>query len=151
MRKLFLLSALLPMLLAGCSKDETETDPRDQYVGNYSYASVGSMSLNQGGATLGTVPLSGNGNATVTKSGDNELNIDGVIMTLSGNKLLPITQSLNENSAEYGVSMTGTITAQGTVAVGLITINMIYSGVWTNSQMQSGTVAGTAVTTFTKQ
>jgi hypothetical protein len=154
MKKLFLLSALLPLLLlAGCSKDETATDPRDQYVGNYSYTEIGSLSINQGGSVLGTVPMNGGGNATITKSGEKELSINGMVMTLSGNKLLPVTGSFNENSSEHNISMNGTQTSQGTVAVGIITINHTISGVWTGQQgstSMSGTVSGTVVTTFTK-
>jgi flagellar basal body rod protein FlgG len=97
------------------------------------------------------VPINDSGTSIVTKSGDNELDIDGVIMTLSGNQLLPVTDSFNENDAEYDISVIGTVTVQGTVAVGLITVDMIYSGEWTNSQTQSGTLSGTAIVTFTKQ
>ena len=153
MKKLLLL-ALLPMLLSiGCSKDEP-TDPRDAYVGNYNYTMVGSISMNYAGGTIATVPLNESGQATVTKSGENELNIDGVIMTLSGNKLLPITVPFNENDAATGFSMTGTVTLQGTVSAGIITINIIYSGTWAGSQggtSLSGTCSGTVVSTFTKQ
>ncbi|MDR0691593.1 MAG: hypothetical protein LBF69_00980 [Prevotellaceae bacterium] len=152
MKKLFLLSALLQMLLlAGCSKDETATDPRDQYVGNYNYTEVGSISINQGGSVLGTVPITGSGNAIVTLSGENELSINGMVMTLSGNKLLPITRPFNENSSEYNISMNGTQTSQGTVSVGMITINHIISGAWTQGSSVSGTLSGTIVTTLTKQ
>ena len=157
MKNLFLLSALLPMLLlAGCSKDETATDPRDQYVGNYNYITVGSVSMNAAGTALYTVPINDNGTATVTKSGDNELNIDGITMTLSGNSLLPVTAPFNESVTEQGVSMniSGTVTLQGTVSVGIITVNATYSGIWNGSQGDtslSGTISGTAVSTFTKQ
>jgi hypothetical protein len=82
MKKLLFL-AFLPLLLAGCSKDEPTTDPRDQYEGNYRYTMIGSLSMNYGGAILYTVPMNENGNATITKSGESKLETHVFIILLA--------------------------------------------------------------------
>jgi hypothetical protein len=147
MKKLLLLSALLPMLFAGCSKEKSETDPRDQYVGNYTGTMVGAINLYVSGALIGTIPMNESGNATVTKSGTTELNVAGFVLTLSGNKLLPASVPFTQNSD--GVSMSGTMTSQGTVSTGIITITSTVSGVATGNG-NTGTISGTLVSTFTK-
>jgi hypothetical protein len=125
-------------------------------VGSYRYTTVGSISLNYGGTAIATVPINNNGNATIKKSGENELNINGLTMTLSGNKLLPVNQPLSNSFTQDGVVWTinGTATIQGTVSIGIITLNSTYSGTWSGQQggtLLSGTISGTDIDILTKQ
>jgi len=140
----------LGFMFSSCG-EEPQADPRDQYVGTWSMVAVGSASLYYDGQVIGTMPYDEKeDNVKITKSGSNELDIDGMIYTLSGSKLTAPTLSETENDAETGISIVGTQTFSGNASLGLIVINSNITGSWSGQGM-SGVLSGKATYTFTKK
>ncbi|MGI6479648.1 MAG: hypothetical protein ACOX0M_09440 [Salinivirgaceae bacterium] len=137
--------------LSGCKKEkeEVKVDKRDQYVGTWNYTQTGSMTLYHNGEAVYTVPMDGSGTMSITKSGENDLIIDGVKFTVNGNNLTAPTQSLTD--ASDGFNYVATITTDnGTLAPNVITINNSITGTWNNSDGDTGNLSGTLTTILTK-
>ena len=91
----------------------------------------------------------GSGTMSITKSGENDLIIDGVKFTVNGNNLTAPTQSLTD--ASDGFNYVATITTDnGTLAPNVITINNSITGTWNNSDGDTGNLSGTLTTILTK-
>lgn len=100
-----LLSGMLLTGLAACSKDKKEeqakVDPRDAFVGEYTYEATGRMKINNV-PILDTIaiPLNDNGEALIAKEGDQKIIIvrdkDTIRAEVTGNQL-----RLDSNSVTY--------------------------------------------------
>lgn len=98
----FCLSAVVLVAFAACGGNQ-EVDPRDAFLGAYTYDAKGSIDFNFGLASY-SVPLNEQGTFTISKSGDgNKVVIEGwydpINATVSGNQL--ILES-NEYETTYG-------------------------------------------------
>jgi hypothetical protein len=121
---------------------------RDDYVGTWNESSVGSMSLLLNGSIVSTTPLSDSQTGIeITKSGTNQLVIDGLPVTVSGSKL--IIESNTQTETQDGITMTVTSKYSGTVSKNVIVVNENYTGSWSMTGM-SGTISGSSVYTFTR-
>lgn len=146
MKKVTYLLFLLPLIFISCSKNEV--DMRDDYVGTWNESSVGSMSLLLNGSIVSTTPLSDSQTGIeITKSGTNQLVIDGLPVTVSGSKL--IIESNTQTETQDGITMTVTSKYSGTVSKNVIVVNENYTGSWSMTGM-SGTISGSSVYTFTR-
>jgi len=146
MKKVTYLLFLLPLIFISCSKNEVDT--RDDYVGTWNESSVGSMSLLLNGSIVSTTPLSDSQTGIeITKSGTNQLVIDGLPVTVSGSKL--IIESNTQTETQDGITMTVTSKYSGTVSKNVIVVNENYTGSWSMTDM-SGTISGSSVYTFTR-
>ena len=121
---------------------------RDDYVGTWNESSVGSMSLLLNGSIVSTTPLSDSQTGIeITKSGTNQLVIDGLAVTVSGSKLS--IESNTQTETQDGITMTVTSKYNGTVSKNMIVVNENYTGSWSMTGM-SGTISGSSVYTFTR-
>jgi hypothetical protein len=146
MKKVTYLLFLLPLIFISCSKNEV--DMRDDYVGTWNESSVGSMSLLLNGSIVSTTPLSDSQTGIeITKSGTNQLVIDGLAVTVSGSKLS--IESNTQTETQDGITMTVTSKYNGTVSKNMIVVNENYTGSWSMTGM-SGTISGSSVYTFTR-
>ena len=135
--------------LSSCSKDEiVNQDARDQYVGNWSSTSSGSLTLYQNGQSVGTVPINKTAAVTITKSGSNALLIDGTSYIVNGNNLSSNPAPVNQNS--NGVNIVGTSVSNGTLGSNIIILNDAITGTWNATTGASGNLSGTVITTLTK-
>ena len=146
MKKVTYLLFLLLLIFISCSKNEV--DMRDDYVGTWNESSVGSMSLLLNGSIVSTTPLSDSQTGIeITKSGTNQLVIDGLAVTVSGSKLS--IKSNTQTETQDGITMTVTSKYNGTVSKNMIVVNENYTGSWSMTGM-SGTISGSSVYTFTR-
>lgn len=135
--------------LTSCSKDDdTVEDIRNQYVGTWNYTELGSLTLYHNGQNAGTVPIDTNGSMSITKSGENDLIINGKRFTVSGTHLSSDPESITETTD--GVNIVATYTRNGTLGSNIITINSSITGTWNNSYGASGNLSGSTTTTLTK-
>ena len=98
----FCLAAVVLVAFAACEK-KSEVDPRDAFVGAYTYVAKGSVDFIFG-ITNYSAPLNNQGTFTISKSGDgNKVVIEGwndpINATVSGNQL---TLESNEYETTYG-------------------------------------------------
>lgn len=94
--KLFLFAALATLLFVSCDPNNptttTTTDPRDKFVGEYSFVATGNVDVNLGVTSL-SIPLNEDGTFEITKAEvENEVLITGYGATInavvSGNQLI---------------------------------------------------------------
>jgi hypothetical protein len=100
------MGCVLLMGMAACSKDKKEeqaqVDPRDAFVGDYTYEATGFMHINDLPLPLfDSLPLNDKGEATIAKEGDaNKIlliaNNDTIRAEVTGNQL-----RLDSNSVTY--------------------------------------------------
>lgn len=112
-----LLSGMLLTGLAACSKDKKEeqakVDPRDAFVGDYTYEATGEMvvlDLPEIISFLDTIPISREGEATIAKEGDQNKIImvadkDTIRAEVTGNQLRLDSNSVNYNFGELKFQM----------------------------------------------
>ncbi len=98
----FCLAAVVLVAFAACEKKQ-EVDPRDAFIGAYTYDAKGSVDFDFG-ITRYSVPLNNQGTFTISKSGDgNKVVIEGwndpINATVSGNQL---TLESNNYDTMYG-------------------------------------------------
>lgn len=146
MKKAMYLLFLISFIFVSCSK--SEVDMRDDYVGTWNEEGTGSMSLISNGTALTTIPMDFPATSIeVTKTGTNQLIIDGETATVSGSKLS--IASISQTETQNGVTMTVNASYTGSVSKTLMTVKETYSGNWSASGM-SGTIGGSVVYTFTR-
>jgi hypothetical protein len=131
--------------LSSCKKDNA--DPRDQYVGTWQNKETGSVTVYYAGESV-TVPIDETGTANISKSGENDLMLDGKLFTLNGNNLTSNPESVTQTA--NGVNMVGTATYSGQLGSNIITINSSITGTWLDSNGKTGNLSGTVVNTLTK-
>ena len=149
MKKLLLFIAVVTLGLAtSCSKDDDNIDPRDKYVGTWQSSTIGSLTLYQHGQSIGTVPIDETGTSNISKSGENSLNIGGIIFTVNGNSLTANPESITQT--QDGVNIVGTVIYSGQLSPEIITINSDITGSWSNNQGASGNLSGTIIILLTK-
>jgi hypothetical protein len=132
--------------ITSCEKDDV--DIRDQYVGIWQYEQIGSLTVFQNGQSIGTVPIDESGTANISKSGENELLIDGQLYTVNGNKLSSDPESVT--LTDSGVNLVGTAVYSGQLGSNIITINSTITGSWSASSGDTGNFSGVVVVTYTR-
>jgi hypothetical protein len=144
-----MLVGLLVVSLSSCSSDDGATqDPRDQYVGTWSFNETGSVTLFQNGQSIGTGPINESGTVVISKSGENALSIRGTNFIVNGTNLSSNPENFSDTTD--GINIVGTATYSGTLGSNLITINNSIVGTWNTSGNLSGNLSGTSVTTLTR-
>ncbi len=107
-----LLVAFMVFAVVSCDKKDKDVDPRDEFVGTYSFTQTGSASLSSNGKIIGTIPMDGAGNLTCSKvgtgnqvrlTGDIVADVDGVV---SGNTLVLSPSTLTGSSSGYSIQYT---------------------------------------------
>lgn len=143
------LAIIMSMTFVACSSDDdSNADPRDQYVGTWQASETGNITMYHSGQAIATTPINQTGTMNISKSGENGLNIDGKVFTLNGNSLTANPESISET--EDGTNMVGTVIYSGQASSGIITINREYTGTWSHSSGESGNFSGSSVITLTK-
>ncbi len=137
-----LLLIVLLSTLFSCKK----ADFRDDYVGEWNYQNIGSITLYQNGASIGTAPVSDNGTFNVEKSGDKDFLIGGKLFVTNGNKLSSNPMATNETN--NGVNMVGTMLSDGQFSIDLIVIENNITGSWSNTNGAAGNYAGATTLTL---
>jgi len=132
--------------LNGCMKEDI--DPRDQYVGTWQYKEIGNITFYYAGESIGTSPIDDKGTASISKSGENGLMIDGKLFTVNGNRLSSDTENITET--DNGNNIVGTVTYSGQLGSSIITMNSSITGTWSNYSGVTGNFSGTSVRTLTK-
>jgi len=143
MKKVILFSLFSLLVFAGCEK----SDVRDDYVGSWMFSQKGSVIMYQGSTQIATIPLDQTQSVQISKSGVDELNIDGLICQLSGSKLLFDSQTETQTSGNVVMQLTAT--RSGTVSGNIMSIKETYSGTWSNG-VQNGILSGSSNVTLTK-
>ena len=113
-----MLSCVLLIGMAACSKDkkeeqEAKVDPRDAFVGDYTYEATGEMILKDLPELLSrfdTIPIAQNGEATIAKEGDQNKIImvadkDTIRAEVTGNQLRLDSNSVSYNFGELKFQM----------------------------------------------
>ena len=105
----WLLAALVVLTVVSCNKD---VDPRDEFVGRYSFTQTGSASLLSNGSNIGTIPMNASGMLVCSKvgtgnqvklTGDIVAEVDGVI---SGNTLILTPTTVTGTSSGFTMQYT---------------------------------------------
>ncbi len=148
----FVLMAFIGLVFASCNQ---EVDPRDTFVGEYSFTQTGSATLYFDGTASGTIPMEGKGTIYCEKVGTgNQIKLTGDIVadvdgSVSGNTLILNPTTINENS--NGVSMQITFNYQPAIKNGnTVTCLANVNGI-ANSQGKSGTISGSITLVATKE
>ena len=145
---LYFISLIIVIGIGFISCEKEKDDPRDQYLGTWNYSVYGAATRYLLGYVYDTdVIAQGNGTYIVSKSGKNDLIIDGDVYFLNGNKLTAPNRKENFHTGEFLV--TGTSTWSGQVNNNMITINSAITGTWSNSIL-SGDFSGHVVITLTR-
>ncbi|MFT4698941.1 MAG: hypothetical protein ACI9SJ_002099 [Flavobacteriaceae bacterium] len=132
---------------SGGSAEEYETDSRDQFVGTWNVVAEGSINRLENGSIEGTETINGaTTTINISKSGENDLLIDGKIYSVNGLfSSNTYTEPVNNNG--YIGSMT--YTSVGTLSVDNFTIVTTLTGTWTNAG-RNGTFSGSVAYVLTK-
>ena len=109
MKKVLFYLLVACVLFQGCITVDPPVDPRDAFVGVYSYQSEGSLEADLGITTF-KLPLDGTGEFTITKVGEgNQVQLIGVNDTInasvSGNNLILETNTITETIQGYSMEL----------------------------------------------
>lgn len=143
-----LIGLLFLSTIISCSDDDEDIDEREQYVGSWNVNEVGSITLFQNGSSIGTVPIDTTFSISITKSGDNGLNMDGTVYFINGNSLSTDPESITETSD--GINIVGTQTSSGTLSTDVITLRNDITGTWSASSGDNGNLSGSSTATLTR-
>ena len=148
--KNLLMLALMVFAIVACSN---EVDPRDEFVGVYSFTQTGSATLYSNGSALGSVPMNGEGTMYCNKVGTgNQVRLTGDIIeevdgTVSGNTLILNPTTVVKSSDGITMQMTFTYKPaikNGNTVTCVANINGIANGNNTNATI-SGSITLVAV------
>jgi hypothetical protein len=127
--------AVAAMTFASCSKDKDD-DPRDQFVGSYSYTMTGSIKMTAG-TDVETISLQESGNMTITKSLDankvmitddgetTEYLVSGNTLTASYQETVEgVTMQMSETGILIGNTLTFTVTGSGSLTMGDVSMGV---------------------------
>ena len=107
-----LFAVLVAFTVVSCNKKDKDVDPRDEFVGAYSFTQTGSASLLSNGSTIGTIPMNGAGNLVCSKVGTgNQVKLTGDIVadvdgTVSGNTLVLNPTTLTGSTSGFSMQYT---------------------------------------------
>jgi hypothetical protein len=151
MKKSFLIVIIgmlsLGMSMNSCSSDdENETDSRDQFVGAWNLAAEGSINRLENGSIDGTETINGTTSINISKSGENDLLIDGKIYSVNG---LFCNNTSTEPVNNNGYIGSVTFENVGTLSVDNFTIVSTITGTWTNDG-RNGTFSGSIAYVLTR-
>ena len=146
---------LMASVILGFVSCEQDVDPRDNFVGTYSFTQTGSATIHVNGVSAGSIPMNASGIMNCTKIGTgNQVKLTGDILadvdgTVSGNTLILNPTTVNENS--NGVSMQLTFNYQPAVKNGnTVTCIANINGI-ANAQGVSGTISESITLVAIKQ
>jgi hypothetical protein len=152
MKKNFLIVIIgmlsLGMSMNSCSSDdEDETDSRDQYVGAGVMVSEGSINTLVDGSIEDTQIVNETETVNISKSGENDLLIDGRVYSVNGFNLTstPMTEPIDSD----GVTGSITLTTTGVISSDSCTLVNDVTGTWSYDGI-SGTFNGSISNILTK-
>jgi hypothetical protein len=150
MKKSFLIVIIgmlsLGMSMNSCSEDN-ETDTRDQYVGAWVMVSEGSINTLVDGSIEETEIINETETVNISKSGENDLLIDGRVFSVNGFNLTstPYTTPIDAD----GVTGSITLTTTGVISSDSCTLVSDVTGTWSYDGT-SGTFNGSISNILTK-
>jgi hypothetical protein len=152
MKKSFLIVIIgmlsLGMSMNSCtSDDEDEADTRDQYVGTWNRVSEGSINIIEDGLIVETETINETDSVNISKSGENDLLIDGRIYFVNGFTLTSTPQIITNDDDDVTSSFTFTTT--GVISSDSCTLVSDVTGTWTSAG-RNGTYSGIVTETLTK-
>ena len=152
MKKSFLIVIIgmlsLGMSMNSCSSDDKdETDSRDQYVGAWVMVSEGTVNTLFNGDIEETEIVNETETVNISKSGENDLLIDGRVYSVNGFNLTSTPYANPFDEGEY----TGSIifTTIGVLSSDTITLQSDVTGTWSYDG-NDGTFNGNVVHTLSK-
>ena len=152
MKKVFLLLiATLPLFFVSC--EEENDNPLEVYEGNWTYDAEGEIVLTENDVlenyTISTDEM--NVDVEIEVTGENQLEIDGEMATVSGNTLIFQDATFNETWTieDTDVEISATQKKSGTLSDDRIVITETYTGTFT-SEGTEGTLSGQTVYTLTR-
>ena len=109
----FLCAALIGFGLAACTSPVSEVEPRDAFVGAYSFQATGNVDLFAGGMKLISLPLDQNGNFKIDKYGDNSKVVitgynDSIFAFVDGNELILESNTYKAAYGDFDIKLTFT-------------------------------------------
>lgn len=122
-----LMAVLATILLVGCDS-KNKVDPRDIFVGAYSFQATGNVDISLSGVKLLSVPLNESGTFYIYKEGEQNnviltgYNDDTLHAVVSGNQLFFEPTSYTREIGEATIQMTFTY-GKGTLVDNLLTWN----------------------------
>jgi hypothetical protein len=152
MRKKFLIVIIgmlsLGMSMNSCtSDDEDETDTRDQYVGTWNLVAEGNINRIEDESILDTDSANETKSVNISKSGENDLLIDGNVYFVNG-FILTSTPRI-ESGSDGGYTYSITYSTTGVLSSDSITLITDVTGTWTD-EGRNGTFSGLVTGTLTK-
>ena len=154
--KLFLFAALATLLFSACDQKNTPTtttssDPRDKFVGEYSYVATGNVDLYVGTSKITSIPLNDDGTFEISKGeNENDVLIAGYGTTIpavvSGNQLILESTTSDVEYGEIKAKLTfthGRATLEGTQMSWSTTVNAVatYSAITATGEGQVSMIA----------
>lgn len=104
---------LTAVVLCGCEGGAEPKDPREAFVGDYTFVSTGSIDIYLGTVKMGSVPLDQDGNLSITLAEKSNAvwivaDNDSMQASVSGNELFmePLKQQLTMGGMEMDLSFT---------------------------------------------
>lgn len=154
MKKSFLIVIIgmlsLGMSMNSCSSDDdVNVDARDQYVGAWIMASAGSINYVENGSIVDTVPVDESESVNISKSGENDLLIDGRIYSVDGFTLTTTPKIIPDDGTDANFTSSLILTTNGVLSSDSVTLVNDLTGTWTFNG-RNGTYSGVVTETLTK-
>jgi hypothetical protein len=152
MKKSFLIVIIgmlsLGMSMNSCtSDDDANVDARDQYVGAWDMVSTGSINTLEDGSIIATETVNETRSVNVSKSGENDLLIDGRLYFVNGFTLTGPPKITNDNGSNFTSSLT--LTSTGVLSSDSVRLVDEATGTWT-LDARNGTYSGVITETLTR-
>jgi hypothetical protein len=154
MKKSFLIVIIgmlsLGMSMNSCtSDDDANVDARDQYVGAWVMVSTGSINTLEDGSIIDTETVNETESVNISKSGENDLLIDGRLYFVNGSALTSTPKIIPDDGTFAGFTSSQIITTTGVLSLDNFTLVNDVTGTWTFNG-RNGTYSGVVSETLTK-
>jgi hypothetical protein len=146
-----ILIVIIGMLSLGMSMNsctaEDKADTRDQYVGTWNLVAVGSVNTIENGSIVDTEIVNETESVNISKSGENDLLIDGRIYFVNNFTLTSTPATMTNNDGDFTSSVT--LSTTGVISLNSCTLVNDVTGTWTSGD-RNGTYSGVVTETLTK-
>jgi hypothetical protein len=154
MKKSFLIVIIgmlsLGMSMNSCtSDDDANVDARDQYVGAWVIVSTGSINTLEDGSIIDTETVNETESVNISKSGENDLLIDGRLYSVNGFTLTSTPKIISDDGTDPDFTSSQIITTTGVLSLDNFTLVNDVTGTWTFNG-RNGTYSGVVSETLTK-
>jgi hypothetical protein len=154
MKKSFLIVIIgmlsLGMSMNSCtSDDDANDDARDQYVGAWVIVSTGSINTLEDGSIIDTETVNETESVNISKSGENDLLIDGRLYSVNGFTLTSTPKIISDDGTDPDFTSSQIITTTGVLSLDNFTLVNDVTGTWTFNG-RNGTYSGVVSETLTK-